>query len=67
MFKAHRLLHHSTLGWTVIKKKMEEDGEARAPILATFGVFVTSGVFVTFGVFVTLRRDRARVLTGVEG
>jgi len=39
VFKAHRLVYHSTLGWRVIKKKMkkmahnlfEEEPRARAP------------------------------------
>ena len=29
MFKAHRLVHHSTLGWRVIKKKKKRTNRAR--------------------------------------
>jgi len=29
VFKAHRLVYHSTLGWTVIKKKKKTDERPR--------------------------------------
>ena len=32
VFKAHRLVHHSTLGWRVIKKREDEDDPLRSGV-----------------------------------
>ena len=37
MCKAHRLLHHSTLGSRVIKKKKEGQCQMKAPLSSEYG------------------------------